>query len=137
MGGFVSEESHTGGCLCTAVRYRVEGPLRSVVACHCRQCRKTSGHHVAATNAAARDTAIQSSDDALVWFRSSEAAERGFCGRCGSNLFWRMIDGDRIAIMAGSLDEPTGLTLDRHIYCAFKGDYYAIPEGHETFPESD
>ena len=43
--------THTGGCLCGGVRYEVDGPLRDVVACHCSQCRRTSGHFVAATRA--------------------------------------------------------------------------------------
>ena len=38
-----------GGCLCRAVRYEVHGPLRDIIACHCMQCRRTSGHFVAAT----------------------------------------------------------------------------------------
>ena len=38
-----------GGCLCGAVTYELAGELRPVVACHCNQCRKTSGHYVAAT----------------------------------------------------------------------------------------
>ena len=38
-----------GGCECGAVRYRVTGTLRKVVYCHCAQCRRTSGHFVAAT----------------------------------------------------------------------------------------
>jgi len=33
-----------GGCLCQAVRYEIHGPLRDVIACHCTQCRRTSGH---------------------------------------------------------------------------------------------
>lgn len=36
--------SATGSCLCTAVQYEVSGPLRSVLYCHCEQCRRTSGH---------------------------------------------------------------------------------------------
>lgn len=39
----------TGGCPCGGVRYEVRGPLRDVIACHCTQCRRTSGHFVAAT----------------------------------------------------------------------------------------
>jgi hypothetical protein len=39
----------TDGCLCGAVRYKVHGPLRDVVACHCSQCRRTSGHFAAFT----------------------------------------------------------------------------------------
>lgn len=36
-------------CRCGAVRYEVNGPLRNVIACHCEQCRRSSGHFVAAT----------------------------------------------------------------------------------------
>ncbi len=42
----------TGGCLCGQVTYKINGPLRPVIACHCKQCRKSSGHHVAATSVA-------------------------------------------------------------------------------------
>ena len=42
-------EVQRGGCLCGAVRYEAQGPLRPVVACHCDMCRRTSGHFAAAT----------------------------------------------------------------------------------------
>ncbi len=41
--------THTGSCLCGAVTYEVRGDLRPSVACHCSQCRKTSGHYWSAT----------------------------------------------------------------------------------------
>ncbi|WP_095590505.1 GFA family protein [Actibacterium ureilyticum] len=115
----------TGGCLCGAVRYRVDGPLRPVIACHCTQCRKTSGHHVAATSVARDRIEI---DGALRWYASSDGARRGFCPNCGSNLFWDG-PGSHLSIFAGTLDAPTGLTLKGHIFCADKGDYYEIADG--------
>lgn len=115
----------TGSCLCGAVRFTVTGPLRPVIACHCVQCRKSSGHHVAATSAHRDQIAIEG---AVTWFRSSDTARRGFCGTCGSNLFWDGA-GENLSIHAGSLDDATGLTIAGHIFCAFKGDYYDIPEG--------
>jgi len=111
-----------GSCLCGAVTYRVSGPLRPVVACHCGQCRKTSGHFVAATSAARDDVQI---DGEVSWFHASETARRGFCGICGSSLFWDG-PGANLSIHAGTLDGPTGLTLTGHIYCADKGDYYDL-----------
>lgn len=82
------EPVHFGGCLCGGVRYRVGGALRDAIACHCTQCRRTSGHHAAMTSAASEDLTLISSRT-LEWYRSSPAAERGFCRVCGSNLFWR------------------------------------------------
>lgn len=120
--------TRSGGCLCGAVRYRVEGPLRGVIYCHCAQCRRQSGHFVAATSAALSDIAIEGGA-ALRWFRASSAAERGFCGTCGSLLFWKPDGEARISIMAGGFDSPSGLEGMVHIYAAEKGDYYAIEDG--------
>ncbi|MEO1919583.1 MAG: GFA family protein, partial [Paracoccaceae bacterium] len=103
-----------GGCLCGAVTYEVDGPLRPVVNCHCRQCRKTSGHHVAATSAA-RDQ-IRTSGE-VTWYQSSDTARRGFCAACGSNLFWDGA-GDNLSIFAGTLDGETGQKTTGHIYVA-------------------
>ena len=53
----------TGSCLCGAVKYRLMGSLRPVVACHCGQCQKTSGHHVAATSVNRKDFELLKSVD--------------------------------------------------------------------------
>lgn len=135
----------TGGCLCGGVRYEVRGPLRDVVGCHCRQCARTSGHHVAATKCRAADLALTASET-LRWYRSSPEAERGFCGTCGSNLFWRAVpkaseaagEEPGVSVMAGTLDQPTGLKVREHIFVGSKSDYYTIDDGmsqHETWWE--
>lgn len=31
--------------------------------------------------------------------------------------------------MAGTFDQPTGLAIGKHIFCADKGDYYEIEDG--------
>ena len=118
----------TGSCLCGAVQYEVHGPLRNVIACHCEQCRKQTGTYMSAT--AAKDEDLKVTDArGLKWYRSSETARRGFCGECGSVLFWKGDGRDYTAIAAGSLNGATGLTLDGHIFCASAGDYYVIAGG--------
>jgi hypothetical protein len=119
------ETLHTGGCSCGAVLYQIRGPLRSVIACHCSQCRKTSGHHAAMTSAPSANIELTASD-CLVWYRSSDTAQRGFCGRCGGNLFWKQVGRDAISVTAGTLDPPTHLAIEEHIFVADKSDYYQI-----------
>jgi hypothetical protein len=114
-----------GGCLCGGITYTVAGDLRPVVACHCTQCRKTSGHYVAATQAAASDVTI--TGETLRWFASSDIAERGFCSTCGSNLFWRRYGDDKVSIWAGTIDGPTGLKMESQLYAEDAGDYYDLP----------
>lgn len=118
---------HRGSCLCGAVSYKIAGPLRPVVGCHCRQCRKTSGHYVAATQGLWKNLEFER-ETGLAWYRSSDTASRGFCSECGSSLFWRQHGEDLVSIMAGTLDDPTGLVLACHIMTEAKGDYYQISD---------
>lgn len=121
-------EKTTGSCLCGDVVYHVTGPLRPVVGCHCVQCRKTTGHFMAATGANLSKFTI-TTDSGLNWYRSSDAAQRGFCGTCGSTLFWQADGKDYIAIAAGSIDGASGLHTEGHIFCESAGDYYEISDG--------
>ncbi len=117
----------SGGCLCGAVRYEVSGPLRQVVACHCSQCRRMTGHFMAATAATRSDFRLLSSTG-LAWYSASAEARRGFCNRCGSTLFWDGVGREYISIAAGSLDDATGLRIACHIFVADKGEYYVIED---------
>ena len=128
--------SAAGGCLCGAVRYEVHGPLRPVVNCHCSQCRRTSGHFVAAT-AVRLEAFVLTSSEGLRWYQSSEAARRGFCGNCGSSLFWEPTSGEKMVIMAGTLDGPTGLRTVAHIFADDAGDYYEIYDDLPQFTGGD
>lgn len=126
----------TGGCLCGSVTYRVSGQLDNIVACHCEQCRKTSGHYVAATRINGSDLAI-TDDQALVWYKSSDDAKRGFCKRCGSSLFWKNISRETISIMAGTLDLAANLKLTHHIYVADASDYVSFNDDDILYDQSD
>ena len=118
----------TGRCNCGAVTFAATGPFRQPVACHCRSCRRQSGHFLAATRVRQADLEI-SGEAALTWYAATPSARRGFCATCGAHLFWRENGGDRVSIYAGCLDSPTGLTLAEHIFVAEKGDYYDITDG--------
>ncbi len=124
----INEEIHTGACLCGAVRFRTRGLLRGVIYCHCRQCRRQSGHFVAATNVG-DDRIVIEGGDSITWFAASASARRGFCGACGSLLFWKHNGLDSVSVMAGAFDKPTGLRAECHIFVADKGDYYTIDDG--------
>ena len=115
----------TGGCLCGQVRYEVRGKLRDVIACHCVQCRRTSGHFVAATACRRHGFRIVKAET-LRWYVAVPGFRRGFCSECGSNLFFEQEGGERVSIAAGSLDEPQGLKIAAQIYVSEAGDYYKI-----------
>ena len=118
----------TGSCLCGHVRFEVTAPLADASACHCVQCRKQSGHFFASANVA--KTAVRfTGDGAPTWFTSSPKVRRGFCGRCGSWLFWEPLQRDWTSIALGAIDGSPGVQLEHHIFVAEKGDYYEIGDG--------
>lgn len=116
-----------GSCLCGGVAFEADPPYREVVACHCTQCRKTSGHYWAAASVP-HDRFRLTEERGLAWFRSSPSALRGFCRDCGASVLWQPEGEARISFAAGCIDGPSGLTLEAHWFGEDAGDYYS-PEG--------
>ena len=122
-----------GKCLCGAVAIRVDGAFEHAPeACHCTQCRKHSGHFLAAVNV--RKSALTiTGEEAIGWYASSEQVQRGFCTRCGSTLFWQPVMPDYAwtAVALGVFDDPIGQPIAKHTFVGDKGDYYDIEDGVE------
>ncbi len=123
---------HKGSCLCGAVTFEVEGRLPGPDACHCRLCRKQSGHYFASTDVPRSAVSIRGEQN-VTWYRSSEKARRGFCSVCGASLFWDPLSRDWIGLAMGAFDTPTDTRLALHIFVADKGDYYNIADEAPQF----
>lgn len=117
----------SGSCLCGAVRLKVQGRLPQPNACHCTQCRKQTGHFLVSVGIP-REALTVEGMEAVRWFQSSKKVRRGFCGNCGSALFWDPVHHDWIAVAMGAFDAPTGTTMSMHIFVSEKGDYYDITD---------
>lgn len=80
----------SGRCLCGAVSFSMEFPSKWVAHCHCTKCQRTHGAaFVTWVSAVASQVTIHDEEGLLKWHSSSQEAERGFCSRCGSSLFFR------------------------------------------------
>ena len=121
----MSDRTIKGSCVCGAVRYEATGPFRPIVACHCSESRKSTGNYFTASAAYMANFRLIE-NGALKWYQSGTETERGFCGACGSSLFFRRIGGDRISFAGGSIDGASGLELAGHIFAEEKGDYYSL-----------
>ena len=126
----------SGSCLCGKIHFNITELTRDVVVCHCKQCRKQTGHVVAATRVN-DDGMTLSGAEHLTWFAASDDAKRAFCKHCGSLLFWKRNDSTTTSVMAGSLEEPTGLATACHIYTEYKGDYYDISDSAPQHKSAD
>lgn len=93
-----------GGCQCGACRFEVAPGPAQVSVCHCRMCQRATGNAFAPLIEV--DTARVTWTGTPATFASSSIALRGFCGVCGSPLYYRALQGGTIEFMAGSLDRP-------------------------------
>lgn len=73
-------------CLCGAVELDVELSGSEVAACHCDMCRKWSGGPLLTIDSG--ELKRISGEESVVRYQSSEWAERGFCSKCGTHLFY-------------------------------------------------
>ncbi|MBS0125137.1 GFA family protein [Aestuariicoccus sp. KMU-90] len=115
-----------GSCACGQVRFTVSATPTGASVCHCGQCRKMSGFAWSSAQVAQAALTI---DGPVRWITLSERANRGICPGCGAFLFWQGQGEDAVSIALGAIDGPTGVTLQKHIFTADKGDYYAITDG--------
>lgn len=119
----MTDGAMAGGCLCGAVRFTLSERPRDPVACHCRECRRQSGHVWAAASAPRGALGVAGE---VRWFRDSAVARRGFCPVCGSLMFWDPDGEDRISIAVGAFDEPHDLRLRGHVWVSEQGSHHEI-----------
>jgi hypothetical protein len=106
----------TGGCQCGAVRYEASGEPLLVALCHCTMCRRA---HAAPAVAWAmfRDDQVRFQSAELKRYASSPPAQRGFCGRCGTQIcFTADFLPGLIDLTVGSFDQPEQLPPALHYW---------------------
>ena len=122
-----------GRCLCGAVQFAVNGPMKQIVGCHCTMCRRQTSHFLAFSTVWDEDLGV-TGEDALSWFRSSADSQRGFCRNCGSMLFFTTDGSGRTSVSAGALDSGHGLKLAAHIHSDDSGECCTPDDGVPCFP---
>ena len=108
-----------GGCLCGAVRYELTRAPNYVYFCHCRDCQKESGSPFVTDMQMDRD-AVHLEGPMTRYVRTGDSGKsihRHFCTCCGTTLYTEFdADPGQVAIKACSLDDPSSLKPDRHLF---------------------
>lgn len=110
------DETYTGSCHCKTVKFRITGPLRPFVVCHCTDCLRTAGFSWAAAQFNTAQMTFLSGKDHIDWYASSSEAKRGFCKTCHAQMFFRANGGQVTSVSPGMLDHVNGLQTAGHIY---------------------
>ena len=120
----------SGGCLCGAVRYESAAQPALVVVCHCTTCQKNTGSAFSLT--------ITGGTLATYEDRSGGSGKpfyRSFCSRCGSAI---SAQGEAfpgmLILKAGTLDDPSWVKPQGHIWCVEKQPWVTIEPGVPQVP---
>ncbi len=118
-----AERKLTGRCMCGAVKIAAVAEDPTVGVCHCDMCRRwSSGPYM---EVSCQKISFEG-EDSIGRIRSSDWAERGFCKKCGSNLFYHIIDSPEYQISAGLIDDPSGLQMSLQVFTDSKPQFYEL-----------
>jgi hypothetical protein len=115
-----------GSCLCGAVSISTANMSNLVGACHCTMCRKWGGGALLAVECGS-DVSFEGAENIGV-YQSSEWAERGFCQKCGSHLFYRLKQNNQYFMPVGIFDNSEGLIFAHQVFIDEKPEYYSFAD---------
>lgn len=95
--------------------------------CHCEDSQRMHGNFNAFL-AAPKGDVLLAGQDALIWYQSSDAARRAFCGTCGARVVKEVTSAGRWLVRAGRIDGPTGKEIIRNLWETSKPEWYDLPE---------
>lgn len=128
-----------GTCLCRSVQVTAKVKSHNIGVCHCAMCRKWGGGPLFAAECD-NDVTFEGKEH-ISTFNSSEWAERGFCRKCGTHLFYRLKEGGLHAVPIGLFDNTAEWQLTDQIFIDQKPAFYAFSQktknltGEEVFAQ--
>jgi len=119
--------SASGKCLCGAISFSIQFPSKWVVHCHCTMCRRAHGAaFVTWVGVESPQARVDDPSGALQWYASSAEAERGFCKRCGSSLFFRSSKWPgELHLVVANFAEPMDRAPQAHVNYDTHVDWFA------------
>jgi hypothetical protein len=114
----------TGKCLCGSVSITVKSVNNSIGVCHCTMCRRWGGGPFMEINCG--ENVSFAGEDNISVFNSSDWAERGFCKKCGTHLFYKLKDGNQHMVPVGLFDIGEGMVFDQQVFIDQKPSYYCF-----------
>lgn len=130
----MADAGFTGGCLCGAVRYRLDGDPLAVVACHCRNCQRQSGSALSIVVVVPRpalhvDGTLKTFEDQGT---SGQPVYRRFCPDCGSPILTDTSAAEAqglIFIKGGTADNAQDLMPTTHHWTERAHRWIDFPDG--------
>ena len=124
----------TGHCLCGSVTVTATA-VPNVGACHCSRCRRwCSGPFLSV--GCDTDVCIDG-EEYLRVYDSSQAAERGFCGTCGSAVFYRDKQTGHHELAVGLFETSDDFVFSSQVFIDEKPAYYSFAQKTKTLTSKE
>ena len=105
-----------GGCACGAIRFQATGAPKWVAHCHCVDCRRATGSPLT-TYAGYLEENVSFARGQAKQRQSSPGTWRGWCGDCGTPLFYRSTRwAGEIHLFVATFDQPETFAPQGHVY---------------------
>ncbi len=124
-----------GRCLCGNVTISIKGHCSSFDVCHCGMCRNWGGGP-AFTIDSGKHFEL-SGKESITAYRSSEWAERGFCQKCGTHLFYRLLEKDFYNFSLGLFKETCDFKFKTQIFIDSKPSNYEFANKTVNLSEAE
>jgi hypothetical protein len=125
-----------GGCACGALRYRLTSPPLFVHCCHCRNCQRQTGSAFVINMLieASRVQLLGKAPVAVAVPRENGLHRIFRCPRCQVAV-WSEYSGRSpiLFVRAGTLDDPSAIAPDVHIYTRSKVPWITLPASVPAF----
>jgi hypothetical protein len=125
-----------GGCACGEVRYRLTAEPLVVHCCHCLNCqRQTGSAFVVNVLIEAERVELAAGEPQPVDVpRGNSSKQRIWrCPSCQVAVYSKYTSGKLRFVRAGTLDDPTSVEPDVHIYTRSKVPWVTLPDGVPAF----
>ena len=76
-------------------------------------------------------------ESSITRYQSSEWAERGFCNKCGTSLFYYLKPADQYHFPVGLLDNELQFKFSHQIFIDEKPEYYSFSNETENMTGSE
>jgi hypothetical protein len=127
-----------GGCCCGAIRYRLRNDPLIIHACHCHDCQRITGSAFVTNLWIERKYVERSGPEPKTYVQPGGSGADNvisFCGACGTTLWsdYRSVKNPCLFVRAGTLDDPSWVVPDVHIFTRSKLSWVKIPDGAPAF----
>lgn len=120
--------------MCGAVTVTATRDKPALQACHCNMCRQWTSSMFMSIPTAPGTIVV---DGPTKTYRSSDWAERGFCGTCGSALWYMTVHDQQRHLAAGLFENAAGNTLKVEYYSDHRPEGYALAGDHRQLSRAE